>query len=1340
MSNLPSNRSEESAVSKENGDGSSVHDSARSSVLMMGEYQVKDLHQLREHFNLQSILRAWYSGELIEFCLVHRLAVEYRALLRLKDAGVLTSLELSSRLCRIFGVHRYPMEIQSELSHEQLCEDVRIIAARDSSAHMYFKEHEMHESARYATSVRTDFVKSAWHSAQVSPVIAAALCDEQYSEMGSRIASTAPSWMPSLEPVFPPQYAVPSRKDRLPHHRNKNSYTVQRRRMQPVTDILGNRDSNPVDPRFLPAQELAAENQHRHTDSLIKPVTPCAATEPGQAISSTPTAHASSCSSYGDLPAGTEHPGLSNPAGSAHDASCPATLNKDGNGSSLSFASESAASESESGADPSAGASMTESLAPWDLNKGKVSTDKMAEPADSAPQEQKTADEDEQPAFRLRAGTAYRSIRQRLIDSRRVYNDSILVRRAQADFSPRYASMFAEPKLPPVHMPEIESSMDLSDRQPEEPAPSSSAGTATADANAAAVAAPPADAAHTGRDNSDTYSDSTAGDHSARNPEAVAATAAAHANSSAEQHADKATSALAAAATSVSATQDGKTDNQPEKRKRGRKRIHPHTPAKSYKPDAAVMESWKRLKASAEYKEKQQDIEKRRALEPERFGPERNAPSLSASLSLRSKSPLQKEWERHEAAPRLDKDELYSEIDRLTCADLEPHYDASCSAHDNNSPDVSHDSNCSGQGNADNSIDLESLIATIVNLSGPAQPQVPADSDALKTNNSQSADPLPAAAGSTNQSTASPMTNDDNADADAVTAETYAADADAAVTAETYAADADTAVTAETYAADADAAVTAETYAADAVTADTDTSYETDKNSALLAVDTEPAHEPPSQSSQQHGTEHWPAEQKPAEHMSCAADGANGTAMASDDRSELAPCSVHNSTASQLASEPVSDSHPYSDEHNCNPEDNCHYVSYQGHAADTSLSGSEPHDLADRSGHRDNSGTPPCSLFSVTPDSQDQLETGSGSSCMCDNSINAAAQVINSDNGNGRDISDARLKRTGIYSSMTRPGVSGINDHNECSAGADTGVRKDGGTGPVHERSVGADTGVRKNGGTVPVHECSAGADTGVRKDGGTGPVHERSAGADTGVRKDGGTGPVHERSCRPGTLAMWDHPYGRIQTVVAQGAAGHDWAYANEHSMEHAAASEKLERGSPCAFVTVDQRSFSYRIHGFETGVMGLPIPPFNEQTVREIPADSAVARSRSAVSKKKPDEPRFNPDGTPVVKRGRGRPRKHPPRTADSPGAAKAHGQAKSASHGSADSEAARREAREHFALKDSTPDPHEQQLASLYKSTFTSLHAAGQQELELRDRLYRMKTMRSHVLRPFEPDLNE
>ena len=884
MSNLPSNRSEESAVSKEKSDGSSVHDSARSSVLMMGEYQVKDLHQLREHFNLQSILRVWYSGELIEFCLVHRLAVEYRALLRLKDAGVLTSLELSSRLCRIFGVHRYPMEIQSELSHEQLCEDVRIIAARDSSAHMYFKEHEMHESARYATSVRTDFVKSAWHSAQVSPVIAAALCDEQYSEMGSRIASTAPSWMPSLEPVFPPQYAVPSRKDRLPHHRNKNSYTVQRRRMQPVTDILGNRDSNPVDPRFLPAQELAAENQHRHTDSLIKPVTPCADTEPGQAISSTPTAHASSCSSYGDLPAGTEHPGLSNPAASAHDASCPATLNKDGNGSSLSFASEPAASESaapESGADPSAGASMTECLAPWDLNKGKVSTDKLPDPADSAPQEQKTADEDEQPAFRLRAGTAYRSIRQRLIDSRRVYNDSILVRRAQADFSPRYASMFAEPKLPPVHMPEIESSMDLSDRQPEEPAPSSSAGTATAAAyaaaavnasaaeNTAAAAAPSDDAAHTGRYNSDTYSDSPAGDHSARNPEALAATAAAHANSSAkahtessagtatacttsdpvcsapvsiaageesasvaaacadtaaatangthadnasaEQHADKATSDLADAAPSVSVTQDGKTDNKPEKRKRGRKRIHPLTPAKSYKPDAAVMESWKRLKASAEYKEKQQDIEKRRALEPERFGPERNAPSLSASLSLRSKSPLQKEWERHEAAPRLDKDELYSEIDRLTCADLEPYYDASCSAHDNNSPDASHDSNCSGQGTADNSIDLESLIATIVNLSGPAQPQVPADSDALKTNNSQSTDPLPAAAGSTNQSTASPMVSDDNADADA--------------------------------------AVTAETCASDAVTVDTDASYETDKNTGLLAVDSEPVHEPPSQSS-----------------------------------------------------------------------------------------------------------------------------------------------------------------------------------------------------------------------------------------------------------------------------------------------------------------------------------------------------------------------------------------------------------------------------------------------------------------------------------------------------------
>lgn len=209
---------------------------------------------------------------------------------------------------------------------------------------------------------------------------------------------------------------------------------------------------------------------------------------------------------------------------------------------------------------------------------------------------------------------------------------------------------------------------------------------------------------------------------------------------------------------------------------------------------------------------------------------------------------------------------------------------------------------------------------------------------------------------------------------------------------------------------------------------------------------------------------------------------------------------------------------------------------------------------------------------------------------------------------------------------------------------------------------------------------------------------------------------------------------------MVAQGAAGHDWAYANEHSMEHAAACEKLERGSPCTFVTVDQRSFSYRIHGFETGVMGLPIPPFNEQTVREIPADSAAASCRSAVSKKKSYEPRFNPDGTPVVKRGRGRPRKHPPRTADSPGAAKAHGQAMSASHGSADSEAARRAAREHFALKDSTPDPHEQQLASLYKSTFTSLHAAGQQELELRDRLYRMKTMRSHVLRPFEPDLNE
>ncbi|MCK0534565.1 MULTISPECIES: hypothetical protein [unclassified Anaerobiospirillum] len=1245
MSNLPSKRSEESAVSKEKSDGSSVHDSARSSVLMMGEYQVKDLHQLREHFNLQSILRAWYSGELIEFCLVHRLAVEYRALLRLKDAGVLTSLELSSRLCRIFGVHRYPMEIQSELSHDQLCEDVRIIAARDSSAHMYFKEHEMHESARYATSVRTDFVKSAWHSAQVSPVIAAALCDEQYSEMGSRIASTAPSWMPSLEPVFPPQYAVPSRKDRLPHHRNKNSYTVQRRRMQPVTDILGNRDSNPVDPRFLPAQELAAENQHRHTDSLIKPVTPCAATEPGQAISSTPTAHASSCSSYGDLPAGTEHPGLSNPAASAHDASCPATLNKDGNGSSLSFASESAASESESGADPSAGASMTESLAPWDLNKGKVSTDKLPDPADSAPQEQKTADEDEQPAFRLRAGTAYRSIRQRLIDSRRVYNDSILVRRAQADFSPRYASMFAEPKLPPVHMPEIESSMDLSDGQPEEPAPSSSAGTATAAANAtagvntsaaknaAAAAAPSADAAHTGCDNSDTYSGSPAGDHGARNPEAVAATAAAHAkssanahtesssgtatsctasapvcsapvsiaageesasvaaacadtaaatangthadNASADHHADNATSALAAAAPSVSATQDGKTDNQPEKRKRGRKRIHPLAPAKSYKPDAAVMESWKRLKASAEYKEKQQDIEKRRALEPERFGPERNAPSLSASLSLRSKSPLQKEWERHEAAPRLDKDELYSEIDRLTCADLEPYYDASCSAHDNNSPDASHDSNCSGQGNADNSIDLESLIATIVNLSGPAQPQVPADSDALKTNNSQSADPLPAAAGSTNQSTASPMASEDNAYADAVTAETYAADA----------------VTAETYAADADAAVTAETDADDDVTADTDTSYETDKNTGLLAVDTEPAHEPPSQSSQQHGTDDWPAEQKPAEHMSCAADGANGTAP------------VH-----------------------------------------------------------------------------------------------------------------------------------------ERSTGGDTGVRKDGGTGPVHERTVGADISARKDGGAGPVHERSAEADISARKDGGAGTVHERSAEADISARKDGGAGTVHERSCRPGTLAMWDHPYGRIQTVVAQGAAGHDWAYANEHSMEHAAASEKLERGSPCTFVTVDQRSFSYRIHGFETGVMGLPIPPFNEQTVREIPADSAAASCRSAVSKKKSYEPRFNPDGTPVVKRGRGRPRKHPPRTADSPGAAKAHGQAMSASHGSADSEAARRAAREHFALKDSTPDPHEQQLASLYKSTFTSLHAAGQQELELRDRLYRMKTMRSHVLRPFEPDLNE
>ena len=1236
MSNLPSNRSEESAVSKENGDGSSVHDSARSSVLMMGEYQVKDLHQLREHFNLQSILRAWYCGELIEFCLVHRMAVEYRALLRLKDAGVLTSLELSSRLCRIFGVHRYPMEIQSELSHEQLCEDVRIIAARDSSAHMYFKEHEMHESARYATSVRTDFVKSAWHSAQVSPVIAAALCDEQYSEMGSRIASTAPSWMPSLEPVFPPQYAVPSRKDRLPHHRNKNSYTVQRRRMQPVTDILANRDSNPVDPRFLPDQERAAENQYRHTDSLTKPVTPCAATEPGQAISSTPTAHASSCSSYGDLTAGTEHPGLSNPAGSAHDASYPATLNKAGNGSSLSFASKSAASESESGADPSAGASMTESLAPWDLNKGKVSTDKLPDPADSAPQEQKTADEDEQPAFRLRAGTAYRSIRQRLIDSRRVYNDSILVRRAQADFSPRYASMFAEPKLPPVHMPEIESSMDLSDGQPEEPAPSSSAGTATAAANAvaavnaAAAAAPSADAAHTGRYNSDTYSGSSAGDHGARTTEAVAATAAARAkssanahtessagtatsctasapvcpapvaiaageesasvaascadtaaatangthadNASAEQHADEATSAPAAAAPSVSATQDGKTDNKPEKRKRGRKRIHPLTPAKSYKPDAAVMESWKRLTASAEYKEKQQDIEKRRALEPERFGPERNAPSLSASLSLRSKSPLQKEWERHEAAPRLDKDELYSEIDRLTCADLEPYYDASCSVHDNNSHDASHDSNCSAQGTADNSIDLESLIATIVNLSGPAQAQIPADSDALKTNNSQSADPLPAAAGSTNQSTASPMTNDDNAYADAVTAETYAADA---------------------------------------VTADTDTSYETDKNSGLLAVDSEPAHEPPSQSSQQHGTDDWPAEQKPAEQMSCAADGANGTAP------------VHERSV-------------------------------------------------------------------------------------------------------GADISVRKDGGTGPV--------------HERSAGADISARKDGGAGPVHERSVGADTGVRKDGGTGPVHERSVGADTGVRKDGGTGPVHERSAEADISARKDGGAGPVHERSCRPGTLAMWDHPYGRIQTVVAQGAAGHDWAYANEHSMEHAAACEKLERGSPCTFVTVDQRSFSYRIHGFETGVMGLPIPPFNEQTVREIPADSAAASCRSAVSKKKSYEPRFNPDGTPVVKRGRGRPRKHPPRTADTTGAAKAHGRAMSASHGSADSEAARRAAREHFALKDSTPDPHEQQLASLYKSTFTSLHAAGQQELELRDRLYRMKTMRSHVLRPFEPDLNE
>ena len=111
-----------------------------SCTLRLSGHTINDLYDLRVYFNLQELLALYSSGQLSAFCQSQGFVVECRALERLKILGPLTTLELSSKLCRIFGIARTPLENQCELTAQQLEQDALIIAQRNSQGQIFHQK------------------------------------------------------------------------------------------------------------------------------------------------------------------------------------------------------------------------------------------------------------------------------------------------------------------------------------------------------------------------------------------------------------------------------------------------------------------------------------------------------------------------------------------------------------------------------------------------------------------------------------------------------------------------------------------------------------------------------------------------------------------------------------------------------------------------------------------------------------------------------------------------------------------------------------------------------------------------------------------------------------------------------------------------------------------------------------------------------------------------------------------------------------------------------------------------------------------------------------------------
>lgn len=101
-------------------------------TLELDKIQIRCIEELREHFEVEQLVKWYFSGDLFRFLASRGFTAEMNALQRIPKLGMLTNYELISRLCRIIGIHLYPLEVQNLLTSEQLEVDAAIINSRQA--------------------------------------------------------------------------------------------------------------------------------------------------------------------------------------------------------------------------------------------------------------------------------------------------------------------------------------------------------------------------------------------------------------------------------------------------------------------------------------------------------------------------------------------------------------------------------------------------------------------------------------------------------------------------------------------------------------------------------------------------------------------------------------------------------------------------------------------------------------------------------------------------------------------------------------------------------------------------------------------------------------------------------------------------------------------------------------------------------------------------------------------------------------------------------------------------------------------------------------------------------